>query len=109
MDGQLVHHSDRGVQYTSIRYTERLGEISAVRSVGRKGDSYDNAAAEALNSLYKKEPSQDREGPWRGVEDVMLATLEWVDWYNSERLHSACGYMPPKNMRITTTRARKAC
>ena len=95
MDGQLVHHSDRGVQYTSIRYTERLGEISAVRSVGRKGDSYDNAAAEALNSLYKKELI-DREGPWRGVEDVMLATLEWVDWYNSERLHSACGYMPPK-------------
>ena len=95
MDGQLVHHSDRGVQYTSIRYTERLGEISAVRSVGRKGDSYDNAAAEALNSLYKKELI-DREGPWRGVEDVMLATLEWVDGYNSERLHSACGYMPPK-------------
>jgi putative transposase len=95
LDGQLIHHSDRGVQYTSIRYAERLGEISAVRSVGRKGDSYDNAAAEALNSLYKKELI-DREGPWRGTEDVMLATLEWVDWYNSERLHSACKYMPPK-------------
>ena len=64
MDGQLVHHSDRGVQYTAIRYTERLGEISAVRSVGRKGDSYDNAAAESLNSLYKKELIE-REGPWR--------------------------------------------
>ena len=95
MDGQLVHHSDRGVQYTSIRYTERLGEISAVRSVGRKGDSYDNAAAESLNSLYKKELIE-REGPWRGTDDVMLATLEWVAWYNSERLHSACEYMPPK-------------
>ena len=95
MDGQLVHHSDRGVQYTSIRYTERLGEISAVRSVGRKGDSYDNAAAESLNSLYKRELIE-REGPWRGTEDVTLATLEWVAWYNTERLHSACGYVPPK-------------
>jgi putative transposase len=95
IDGQLVHHSDRGVQYTSIRYTDRLGEISAVRSVGRKGDSYDNAAAESLNSLYKKELIE-REGPWGGTEDVMLATLEWVAWYNRERLHSACGYVPPK-------------
>jgi putative transposase len=95
MDGQLVHHSDRGVQYTAIRYTERLGEISAVRSVGRRGDSYDNAAAESLNSLYKKELIE-REGPWRGTDDVMLATLEWVDWYNTERLHSACKYIPPK-------------
>jgi putative transposase len=100
MDGQLIHHSDRGVQYTSIRYTERLGEISAVRSVGRKGDSYDNAAAESLNSLYKKELI-DREGPWHGVDDVMLATLEWVDWYNTERLHSACGYIPPKEYEET--------
>ena len=95
MDGRLIHHSDRGVQYTAIRYAERLGEISAVRSVGRKGDSYDNAAAEALNSLYKKELIE-REGPWRGTDDVMLATLEWVDWYNTERLHSACKYIPPK-------------
>jgi putative transposase len=95
MDGRLVHHSDRGVQYTAIRYTERLGEISAARSVGRKGDSYDNAAAEALNSLYKKELIE-REGPWRGTDDVMLATLEWVNWYNTERLHSACKYIPPK-------------
>lgn len=95
MDGHLVHHSDRGAQYTAIRYAERLAEISAVRSVGRKGDSYDNAAAEALNSLYKKELIE-REGPWRGTDDVMLATLEWVDWYNTDRLHSACGYIPPK-------------
>jgi transposase InsO family protein len=82
-------------QYTSIAYTERLGEISAVRSVGRKGDSYDHAAAESLNSLYKKELIE-REWPWRGVDDVMLATLEWVAWHNTERLHSACGYVPPK-------------
>ena len=95
IDGQLVHHSDRGVQYTSIRYTERLGDVSAVRSVGRKGDSYDNAAAESLNSLYKKELI-DREGPWDGVTDVTMATMEWVAWYNNERLHSACGNIPPK-------------
>jgi len=95
LDGNLVHHSDRGVQYTSIRYAERLGEISAVRSVGSKGDSYDNAAAEALNSLYKKELIE-RDGPWAGVPDVMLATLDWVAWYNRERLHSSCGYVPPE-------------
>lgn len=95
LDGKLVHHSDRGVQYTSIRYTERLGEVSAARSVGSKGDSYDNAAAEALNSLYKKELIE-REGPWVGTADVMLATLDWVAWYNRERLHSACGHIPPE-------------
>jgi putative transposase len=84
---QLVHHSDRGVQYTSIRYAERLGDIGAVRSVGSKGDSYDNAAAESVNSLYKKELI-DRDGPWDGVRDVTFATMEWVSWYNSERVHS---------------------
>lgn len=93
--GQLIHHSDRGVQYTSIRYAERLEKIRAARSVGSKGDSYDNAAAESLNSLYKKELIEP-EGPWKGVSDVTLATLEWVSWYNKERLHSACGYMPPE-------------
>jgi putative transposase len=92
---QLVHHSDRGVQYTSIRYAERLGDIGAVRSVGSKGDSYDNAAAESVNSLYKRELI-DREGPWNGAGDVTLATLEWVAWYNNQRLHSACGNIPPK-------------
>jgi putative transposase len=95
ISGQLVHHSDRGVQYTSIRYGERLGEIGAVRSVGSKGDSYDNAAAEAVNSLYKRELI-DRDGPWDDVGDVTLATMEWAGWYNSERLHSACGNIPPK-------------
>jgi putative transposase len=94
-NGQLIHHSDRGVQYTSIRYSERLAEIGAARSVGSKGDSYDNAAAEAVNSLYKKELI-DIEGPWRNVRDVALATMEWVSWYNNNRLHSACGNIPPK-------------
>jgi len=91
----LVHHSDRGVQYTSIRYAERLAEIGAVRSVGSKGDSYDNAAAESLNSLYKKELIDFTQG-WEGVTDVTLATMEWVAWYNTERLHSYCGGIPPK-------------
>lgn len=95
LDGQLVHHSDRGVQYTAITYTQRLDDIDAVRSVGSKGDSYDNAAAESVNSLYKKELI-DREGPWNNVDDVTLATLEYVSWYNNERLHSACGHIPPK-------------
>jgi len=93
--GQLVHHSGRGVQYTAIRYGERLADIGAVRFVGSKGDSYDNAAAEAVNSLYKRELI-DRDGPWQGVDDVTIATLEWVAWYNNERLHSACGNIPPK-------------
>ena len=92
---RLIHHSDRGVQYTSIRYAERLGEIGGVRSVGSKGDSYDNAAAEAVNSLYKKELIE-RDGPWEGVRDVTFATMEWVAWYNNDRLHSSCGYLPPR-------------
>jgi putative transposase len=91
---ELVHHSDRGVQYTSIRYTQRLKDIGAVRSVGSKGDSYDNAAAEAVNSLYKKELI-NFEGPWQDAGDVTVATAEWVSWYNNERLHSACGDIPP--------------
>lgn len=93
--GGLVHHSDRGVQYTSIRYSDRLKELGALRSVGRKGDSYDNAAAESLNSLYKRECIDVPGRGFDGVADVMLATAEWASWYNTERLHSACGYMPP--------------
>jgi transposase InsO family protein len=81
-------------QYTSIRYTQRLEDIGAVRSVGSKGDSYDNAAAEAVNSLYKKELI-NREGPWQDAGDVTVATSEWVSWYNNQRLHSACGDVPP--------------
>ncbi len=90
----LVHHSDRGVQYLSIRYTERLAEADAVGSVGSRGDSYDNALAETVNGLYKAELIH-RQGPWRSVEQVELATAEWVDWWNTRRLHEACGYLPP--------------
>ncbi len=90
----LVHHSDRGVQYLAIRYTERLAEVDAVGSVGSKGDSYDNALAETVNGLYKAELIR-RGGPWRMAEDVELATLAWVAWWNEQRLHSACGYLPP--------------
>lgn len=90
----LVHHSDRGVQYLSIRYTERLAEAEAVSSVGSKGDSYDNALAESVNGLYKAELIQ-RTGPWHSVEQVELATATWVDWWNTRRLHGACGDVPP--------------
>jgi putative transposase len=91
---QLVHHSDRGVQYTAIHYTQRLEDIGAVRSVGSKGDSYDNAAAEAVNALYKKELI-NHEGPWEDAGRVTVATAEWVSWYNDDRLHSACGNLSP--------------
>ena len=94
IDG-LVHHSDRGVQYTSIRYTKRLEDAGAVRSVGSKGDSYDNAAAESLNSLYKRELI-DLRGDWQGADDVMVATADWVRWYNEVRIHSYSADMPPK-------------
>ena len=90
----LIHHSDRGVQYLSIRYTDRLAEVGAIGSVGSVGDSYDNAAAESLIGLYKTELIRSR-GPWRGIDHVELATLEWVDWFNTRRLHSACGDIPP--------------
>jgi len=90
----LVHHSDRGVQYLSIRYTERLAEAAAVSSVGSKGDSYDNALAETVNGLFKAELIE-RLGPWRSVDHVELATAEWVDFWNHRRLHEACGYVPP--------------
>ena len=90
----LVHHSDRGVQYLAIRYTERLAEVGAVGSVGSRGDSYDNALAETINGLYKAELIH-RRGPWRSVDEVELATADWVHFWNSRRLHSACGDVPP--------------
>ena len=92
--GGLVHHSDRGVRYLAIRYTERLAEVDAVSSVGSKGDSYDNALAETVNGLYKAELI-NRRGPWRTLEQVELATARWVDFWNTQRLHSACGDIPP--------------
>ena len=91
---RLVHHSDRGVQYLSIRYTERLAEAGIEPSVGSIGDSYDNALAESVNGLYKTELIRKR-GPWRNLEAVEFATLEWVDWFNSRRLLEPIGNIPP--------------
>jgi putative transposase len=90
----LVHHSDRGGQYLAIRYTERLAEAGAVTSVGSRGDSYDNALAESFIGLFKAELVRPR-GPWRGLDDLEIATLEWVDWYNHRRLHTELGMLPP--------------
>ena len=93
LDG-LVHHSDRGSQYLSIRYTERLAEAGAVTSVGSRGDSYDNALAETIIGLYNTELVR-RRGPWKGIDQVEYATLEWVDWFNHRRLLEPIGYVPP--------------
>jgi transposase InsO family protein len=90
----LVHHSDRGVQYLSIRYTDRLDEMGIAPSVGSVGDSYDNALAETINGLYKAEVIR-RDGPWRGIDEVEFATLEWVDWFNNRRLFGPIGNIPP--------------
>jgi len=90
----LIHHSDRGVQYLAIKYTERLAEAGVVNSVGSKGDSYDNALAESVNGLYKTELIRRRRS-WRTTEEVELATAAWVNWWNESRLHEACGYLPP--------------
>lgn len=92
--GGLVHHSDRGVQYVSIRYSERLAEAGIEPSVGSVGDSYDNALAETINGLYKAEVIH-RRGPWRSFEAVEFATLEWVDWFNHRRLLEPIGNIPP--------------
>jgi len=92
--GGLIHHSDRGVQYVSIKYTERLAEAGVEPSVGSVGDSYDNALAETINGLYKTEVIR-RRGPWRSFEAVEFATLEWVDWFNNRRLLESIGNLPP--------------
>jgi len=91
---QLVHHSDRGSQYLSIKYTERLEEAKIAPSVGSVGDSYDNAMAETINGLFKAEVIH-RRGPWRSFEAVEYATLEWVDWFNNRRLLEPIGNIPP--------------
>jgi putative transposase len=94
-DGEeLIHHSDRGVQYVSIRYTERLAEAGIEPSVGSVGDSYDNALAETIIGLYKTEVIRYL-GPWRGIDAVELATLDWVDWFNHQRLFEPIGNVPP--------------
>ena len=90
----LVHHSDRGVQYTSIRYTERLVEAGIAPSIGAAGDAYDNALAESTIGLYKTELIS-RQGPWKTPEQVELATLEYIDWWNNRRLHTEIGDLPP--------------
>jgi putative transposase len=91
---ELVHHSDRGVQYLAIRYTERLADAGIEPSVGSVGDSYDNALAESVIGLYKTELVRNL-GPWEGIDDLELATLEWVDWWNHRRLFGPIGYVPP--------------
>ena len=91
---RLIHHSDRGCQYLSIRYTERLQEVGVEPSVGSTGDSYDNAMAESIIGLYKTEVIHAR-GPWRSLDAVEYATLEWVDWFNNRRLLEPIGYVPP--------------
>ncbi|MBT9258124.1 IS3 family transposase [Phycicoccus sp. KQZ13P-1] len=101
----LTHHSDRGVQYRAVRYTERLAEAEAVASVGSKGDSYDNAMAEALNSLFKAEcirnPFMRPKGGWKSVSDVEIAVAEYVDWFNHRRLHGEIGHIPPAEFETT--------
>jgi transposase InsO family protein len=96
----LIHHSDRGVQYVSIRYTERLSEVGITPSVGSVGDSYDNALAETIIGLYKTEVIR-QQGPWRNIEAVEFATLAWVDWFNNRRLLEPIGDMPPAEKEAT--------
>lgn len=103
----LVHHSDRGVQYLSLRYTERLAELGALASVGSVGDSYDNALAETVNGLYKAELIH-RSGPWQRTAQVELATAGWVHWWNEDRLHSALGHVPPAEAEATYWLRRSA-
>ena len=92
---RLTHHSDRRVQYLSIKYSERLEEAKIGASVGSVGDSYDNALAETINGLYKAEVIE-HEGPWRGKAEVEMATLDWVHWYNEKRLYGPLGYLSPE-------------
>jgi putative transposase len=90
----LIHHSDKGVQYVAIRYTQRLADAGVVASVGSTGDSYDNALAEAFNSLFKAELIRNR-GPWRSIDDLEIAVAEYIDWFNHRRLHGEIGTIPP--------------
>ena len=99
VDG-LVHHSDAGSQYTAIRYSDRLADVGALASIGTVGDSYDNALAESVIGLYKTECVR-HEGPWRGVDDLELATLNWVWWFNHIRIHSELGYVTPVEFEAT--------
>ena len=91
----VIHHSDRGVQYLSIRYTDKMCDSGIIASVGTTGDSYDNALAETVNGLYKSEVIDYLKENWTGINDVELATLEWVDWFNKTRLHGTIDYVSP--------------
>ena len=95
----LVYHSDRGVQYISIRYAERLSNVGIEPSVGSVGDSYDNALAETINGLYKTEVIR-QQGPWRNIEAVEFATLTWVDWFNNRRLLEPIANIPPAELEM---------
>ncbi len=106
IDG-LIHHSDRGVQYLSIRYTERLADAGVVASVGSRGDSYDNALAESTIGLYKTELIH-RRGPWKSVDDVEWATLTYVEWFNNRRLHGEIGMIPPAEYEDAHRRRQEA-
>jgi transposase InsO family protein len=105
--GALVVHSDRGSQYVSMRYTERLAEAGAAPSVGSVGDAYDNALAESVIGLYKTEVIR-RRGPWRSFDDVEFATLEWVAWFNTQRLLEPLGYVPPAEYEATYHKTQTA-
>ena len=96
----LTHHSDKGVQYVAIRYTQRLAEAGAVASVGSTGDSYDNALAEAFNSLFKAELVRNK-GPWKSIDDLEIAVAEYIDWFNHRRLHGEIGLIPPAELEDT--------
>jgi transposase InsO family protein len=102
----LVHHSDRGSQYLSIRYSERLAEAGVESSVGSVGDSYDNALAETIIGLFKTEVIR-RRGPWRTIDAVEYATLEWVDWFNHRRLLEPIGNIPPAELELAYYRQRE--
>lgn len=93
----VVHHSDRGVQYLSIRYTERLAEAGSVTSVGSRGDSYENALAESSIGLYQTELIR-KKGPWKNLDDGEYATVEWVDWFTHRRLFGPIGHIPPAKL-----------
>ena len=103
----LIHHNDRGSQYTSIAFTERLADAGIDPSIGTTGDSFDNALAETINGLYKTELIKPR-GPWRTVDQVEVATLEWVDWFNHRRLYEHCGDIPPAELEAAYYRHHRA-
>jgi len=100
----LIHHSDKGSQYLSIRYSERLIEAGIQASTGGTGNAYDNAMAESINALFKTEVIRLK-GPWKGVEEVEFATLEWVDWFNNRRLLEPIGYVPPAELEMNFFKA----